>query len=219
MSAATLPVDYFPDLNPQRLDERWVPTLGAMEPGEHRELLSYTDLGVRRGSFSLKALGLTRARDYPSDLAFNALEKSSPATIIESDEVDSTAESLTVISSEIDEMQSIVRDFANLGVDWDGVDSHAPSKGTIEAALVVLQNWRIKELIPEPEAGADGSITLVIYSHDGYTLGAIEFLGADEAVYSVNSRDEILGKGRFDTTSQTQIIAALSKFDILEDIS
>lgn len=131
--------------------------------------------------------------------------------------IDEVAEVSAPIRSELDEVQSIVRDFERLADGWDEPRSLAPSLDIVQDALIILQNWQISDFIPEPEVSVDGKIVLEIYDKDGFTLGGVELVGAHRAVYSVNWRTEVLGKGSFDTTSQTQIIDALSSFkDLLE---
>lgn len=113
--------------------------------------------------------------------------------------------------SKLDEVQSIVRAFENLADGWDELGSFAPTQDIVEDALVVLQNWQSGDFIPEPEASVDGKIVLEVYDVDGFTLGGIELVGEHRAIYSVNKRTEVLDKGHFDTTSQTEIIGALSR--------
>lgn len=117
--------------------------------------------------------------------------------------------------SDLDAVQAIVREFERLADGWDEPGSLAPTRDIVDDALVVLQNWQPSGFIPEPEASVDGKIVLEIYDDDGFTLGGVELIGGHRAVYSVNWRTNVLDKGSFDTTSQSEIIGALSGFKVL----
>ena len=114
--------------------------------------------------------------------------------------------------TELDEALSIVREFERLSDGWDGPTSSAPSCDVVEDALVVLQNWPMGDLVPEPAVGSDGRIALELYDDEGFTLGGIEVTGERTAIYSIVQRTQILSTGRIDTTSQASIIKALSHF-------
>ena len=112
----------------------------------------------------------------------------------------------------LDELLSVVRGFESLAMDWDGEGSVAPSSKIIEDTLVVLQNWSENMPLHEPEVTFDGHVILEVYDDEGFTLGGIEFVGDHLGVFSLNSRTEVLKKGTFDTTSQSQIISQLADF-------
>ncbi len=112
----------------------------------------------------------------------------------------------------LDDILAVVRGFNRLEDGWDGSRSSAPKPGVIEDALVVLQNWQFWNSLPEPEVTVDGNIVLEMYDDDGFLLGGIELVGEHKAVYSILQLTDVLGKGSFDTTSQTEIIFALSNF-------
>lgn len=148
-------------------------------------------------------------------------EASFGATAPVSQREESNDNAISAVSSPrslLDEVQAIVREFENLADGWDEPGSFAPTRDIVEDALVVLQNWQASRLIPEPEASVDGKIVLEIYDDEGFTLGGVELVGDHRAVYSVNWRTDVLGKGSFDTTSQSQIINALSGFKDLNEI-
>lgn len=113
---------------------------------------------------------------------------------------------------DLDYVQSVVRSYEFLEDDWEEEGSLGPSRDIVEDALVVLQNWPSSTPIPEPELVSDGTVSLEIYDEDGFTLGGVELIGGHRAVYSVNKRAKTLGKGSFDTTSQSQVLSALSNF-------
>ena len=115
-----------------------------------------------------------------------------------------------VRKTELDEALLIVREFGHLSEGRNG--SPVPGPDLIEDALVVLQNWPVSDTIPEPAISPDGHIALELYDPDGFTLGGIEVIGGRNAVFSIVNQTEVLCTGSFDTTSQTEIIKALSKF-------
>lgn len=114
--------------------------------------------------------------------------------------------------TELDEALSLVREFERLADGWDEPASLAPSSDVVEDALVVLQNWPMSDLVPEPAVGSDGRIALELYDKEGFTLGGIEVIGERNAIYSIVQHTQILCTGRIDTTSQASILKALSQF-------
>lgn len=114
--------------------------------------------------------------------------------------------------TELDEALSLVKEFERLADGWDEPTSLAPSSDVVEDALVVLQNWPMSDLVPEPAVGSDGRIALELYDKEGFTLGGIEVTGERNAIYSIVQRTQILCTGRIDTTSQASILKALSQF-------
>ncbi len=117
--------------------------------------------------------------------------------------------------TELDEAMIIVREFGLLSDGWNEPDTPAPSADKIDDALVVLQNWPLSKLVPEPCVGPDGRIALELYDADGFTFGGIELIGDHRAIFSIVKRSEILDKGAFDTTFQVEIIQALSRYKAL----
>ena len=117
-----------------------------------------------------------------------------------------------VRKTELDEALSLVTEFKRLADGWDGPTSLAPSPDVVQDAAVVLQNWLMSDLIPEPVAGSDGRIALELYDNEGFTLGGVEVIGGRNAIYSIVQRTSILYTGRIDTTSQASILKALSRF-------
>jgi len=114
--------------------------------------------------------------------------------------------------TELDEALSLVRDFERLVDGWDGPSSLAPSYDVVEDALVVLQNWPMSDLVPEPSVDSDGRIALELYDKEDFTLGGVEIIGERNAIFSIVKRTKILSTGRIDTTSQASILRALSQF-------
>jgi len=112
----------------------------------------------------------------------------------------------------LDPVRSIVKEFGKLDEGWDEPNSPVPSEDLIEDALVVLQNWPVLDLVPEPSIGLDGSIALELYDEDGFVLGGVEVMGERNAIYSIIDREEVIATGRFVTNSQTDMIKALSHF-------
>ena len=139
----------------------------------------------------------------------NELETHS-ATAVAEDEIMSKE---PVQKTALDEALSIVWEFGNPTEGWNGPGTPVPSLDLIEDALVVLQNWPLSGIVPEPAVGFDGRIALELYDGKGFTLGGVEVTGDQTAIYSIVDRTEVIDNGEFDTTSQAGIIAALSKFE------
>lgn len=219
MSVATLPTQRVPDyFHTQRKDYPDSPTYGARAFTYETLLLPIAandDLMAALSAYSMRAKEEYGIFEFENDEVTFGLFAESPGTSeVESDDALSISPPL---SAGLDEAQSIVRDFGRLVDGWDEPGSCAPSREIIDDALVVLQNWQPGRFVPEPEASFDGKIALELYDSQGFTLGGIELIGNHRAVYSVNWRTEVLDKGSFDTTSQSQIISALSRFKALED--
>ena len=117
-----------------------------------------------------------------------------------------------VRKTELDEALSLVREFERLADGWDEPTSLAPLSDVVEDALVVLQNWPMSDLVPEPAVGADGRIALELYDKEGFTLGGVEVTGERNAIFSIVQHTKVLCTGRIDTTSQASILKALSQF-------
>ena len=107
-------------------------------------------------------------------------------------------------------MQSIVRDFESLEDGWDGLNSVAPKAGTIEDTLAVLQHWPRNLVMPEPAVGVDGNVVLELFDSDGFSLGVVEFVGENKAIFTAIDKITTLTSGSFDTLSPTSILAAIS---------
>ena len=152
-----------------------------------------TSRGTRRSSFALRDVGIGWA---------------SPTAVTDDEPVMQEPFRRT----ELDEALSLVRDFERLADGWDEPTSLAPSSDVVEDALVVLQNWPMSNLVPEPAVGSDGRIALELYDKKGFTLGGIEIIGERNAIYSIVQHTQILCTGRIDTTSQASILKALSQF-------
>ena len=134
-------------------------------------------------------------------------ETSATASKVEDAQADNTFE-----TSDLDLALSMVREFEGLEVGWDEPNSPVPTEDLIEDALVVLQNWPVSGHVPEPSVGTDGHIALELYDDDGFVLGGVEVTGERNAIFSIVQRAEVLCTGRFATTSQTEMIKALSNF-------
>ncbi len=115
------------------------------------------------------------------------------------------------MTSALDPVCLIVKEFGRLNEGWDGPNSSAPTASMIEDALVVLQNWPVLDFLPEPSVGTDGSIALELYDRDGFTRGGVEITGEGSAIYSVIAREEVIDTGHFVPTSQTDMIKALAR--------
>ncbi len=131
------------------------------------------------------------------------------ATAVAKREVDLSG---SIQNPELDDALSIVREFGRLNEGWNEPGSSVPGPDLIKDALVVLQNWLVSGLVPEPSVGPDGRIALELYDPEGFTLGGVEVTGGRNAIYSIIDRTEVLFTGSFDTTSQTEIIGVMSKF-------
>ena len=168
ISTATSPVPAELGTRPQ-LDEH-VPAL--TETGDRIS----SPLNVDLASDILKSPTVTRKSSQPTE---------SHETISRSELDEALTE--TISRSELDEALAIVRSFSKLTYGWDEPNSLAPSSDVIDDALVVLQNWPGDEILPEPTAGVDGRIALEIYDNDGFSLGGVELVGENHAIYQLLS--------------------------------
>ena len=117
-----------------------------------------------------------------------------------------------VQKTELDDALSIVSEFGRLNEGWNEPGSPVPGPDLIKDALVVLQNWLVSDVVPEPTVGPDGRIALELYDPEGFTLGGVEVTGGRNAIFSIVNQTEVLCSGSFDTTSQADIIEVMSKF-------
>jgi hypothetical protein len=168
------------------------------------------DLGTSVHSFHYGRLGGVSRGIRTSFLSAGDVDLgwASPTSVVDDEPVPDEP----VCKTELDEALSLVREFERLADGWDEPTSLAPSSDVVEDALVVLQNWPISDLIPEPSVGSDGRIALELYDKEGFTLGGVEIIGERNAIFSIVKRTKILSTGRIDTTSQASILRALSQF-------
>lgn len=121
---------------------------------------------------------------------------------------------LAPLSSEFDGVQLLIRSFADLEDGWEGPDSFAPSDDVIDDAIIVIQLWNANLPHPEPVVEGDGNITIELYDQDDFSVGGIEFIGQNQAVYSVVSKTERILTGRFLCTDSNAIRVALQRMAI-----
>lgn len=168
------------------------------------------DLGTAAFDFDVDQWGITSSGSRRCFVVFGdvGIGWASPTAVTDDEPVVDEP----IRRTELDEALSVVREFERLADGWDEPTSLAPSSDVVEDALVVLQNWPMSDLVPEPAVGADGRIALELYDKEGFTLGGIEVIGERNAIYSIVQRTHILCTGRIDTASQASILKALSQF-------
>ena len=150
------------------------------------------------------------ARGRASTLVRSETVKELGAKTVSWESSASSVFSILFTTPELDNVQSIVRDFESLEDGWDGLNSVAPKAGTIEDTLAVLQHWPRNLVMPEPAVGVDGNVVLELFDSDGFSLGVVEFVGENKAIFTAIDKITTLTSGSFDTLSPTSILAAIS---------
>ncbi len=167
----------------------------------------------RRGNLGT----VSSAKSMPSDTDFDGNDIYSVPTIssetkFEIDEDDEFYLS-DVASIKKSHLLGEIRGLGRLKDGWDGPDSKGTSSNALDNALMVVNNWPSKPTLlplPEVDVDVDGHVVLDIYDRDGFALAGFDFPGAgNKAFFSVVNRSKVLLSGEIDTTSSTQIIAAL----------
>ena len=95
---------------------------------------------------------------------------------------------------------------------WDGLDGKAPSRKTVDDVLEFLNYWSFDVVTPEVELRCNGSISLQVYSIEGFTLGGVRFFNDHKGAYSVVDRKTPVDRGKFKSNNITEIIQAEKKF-------
>ena len=105
-----------------------------------------------------------------------------------------------------------VNELKKLKDDWDGYDGKAPSLESVEDTLEFLNHWPFDIVVPEVELRSNGSISLQVYSIEGYTLGSVRFFRGHRGAYSVVDRRTPIDRGLFKSNDISEIIQAKKKF-------
>lgn len=118
-----------------------------------------------------------------------------------------------VVSVEKTLLLGEIRKLSRLKDGWDGPDSKGTSSDALEDALMVINIWPTEPaMLPLPEVDVDveGHVVLDIYDKSGFAIAGFDFPGVNhKAFFSVVDRAKVLLSGEIDTSSSTEIIAAL----------
>ncbi len=96
------------------------------------------------------------------------------------------------------------------------LDQQLVLNASIDDAIVVAQGWPRDLTPPCVDVDEEGLISLEIICENGLAIGAIDFLGVNHvAAFSIIDGSRIVGAGKLNTASTTEVIQFFQKFNDL----